>query len=63
MERKPHPLMDKKFHVKSTGCEFIVKSVIGTGVRLSYTNRDKPDVNTTIAHVERVVKLEVWKEI
>lgn len=63
MAKSPHPLLGKKYHVASTDDHFTVQSVIGKGVRLSYTNKIKPDVNTTIEQLERVLKLEVWKEI
>lgn len=60
---KKHELIGKEYHVASTNDKFRVVSVIGEGVRLKYTNKDKPYVNTTIPQLERVLKLEVWKEI
>lgn len=48
----------------STGQILQVHSVKGESLVLQYLNRDnKGDVTTTIPQLERVLKLEVWKEI
>lgn len=61
--KKPSPLLHKTYHVPTTNDLLQVQSVIGETVRLRYTNKDKGDVTTTIPQLERVLKLEVWKEI
>lgn len=40
-----------------------VCSIKGESLILKYLNRDKPDVPTTITALDKVVKLEVWKEV
>lgn len=62
MSKIKHPLIGKTYKT-STDQLLQVKSVDAETVTLKYLNRDKPDVTSTISHVEKVVKLEVWKEV
>lgn len=61
--KKPHPLIGKRYHVATTDDLFEVISVNAESVICRYRNKDKPDVPTTITALDKVVKLEVWKEI
>lgn len=63
MKQKTKYYRDQAFKVKSTECEFRIYIISGESIIMRYTNRKKPDFNTTIAHVDRALNFEVWTKL